>query len=76
MNYYLILFLILTSCSRSYQAEMPLEDIHDQRSVDIEITLTEQGNIKALIKSKLLERNDKNLELSFFDYKLLTIFLQ
>jgi len=53
MNYYLILFFILISCSRSYQVEEPLDDIHDQLSVDVEITLTEQGNIKAIIKSKL-----------------------
>ena len=63
MNYYLLLFFILISCSESYKAEEPLTDIHDQLSVDVEITLTEKGNIKALIKSKLLERNDSNLEL-------------
>ena len=63
MNYYLLFFFILTSCSRSYETEAPVNDVHDQLSVDIEITLTEKGNIKALIKSKLLERNDNNLEL-------------
>ena len=67
MNYYLILFFILISCSRSYQVEEPLDDIHDQLSVDVEITLTEQGNIKAIIKSKLLERNNENLELRLTD---------
>lgn len=67
MNYYLLLFFILTSCSRSYEAEATLNDVHDQLSVDVEITLTEKGNIKALIKSKLLERNDNNLELKLTD---------
>ena len=67
MNYYLILFFILISCSRSYQFEESLGDIHDQLSVDVEITLTEQGNIKAIIKSKLLERNNENLELRLTD---------
>jgi Protein of unknown function (DUF1239). len=57
----------LISCSRSYQVEEPLDDIHDQLSVDVEITLTEQGNIKALIKSKFLERNNQNLELRLTD---------
>jgi LPS export ABC transporter protein LptC len=63
MNYYLLFFFILISCSKSYKAEAPPTDIHDQLSVDVEITLTEKGNIKALIKSKLLERNDSTLEL-------------
>ena len=63
MNYYLLLFFILASCSRSYETESSVNDVHDQLSVDVEITLTEKGNIKALIKSKLLERNDSNLEL-------------
>lgn len=67
MNYYLILFFILISCSRSYQVEESLDDIHDQLSVDVEITLTEQGNIKAIIKSKFLERNNENLELRLTD---------
>ena len=67
MNYYLLLFFILTSCSRSYEAEATLNDVHDQLSVDVEITLTEKGNIKALIKSKLLERNDNSLELKLTD---------
>ena len=67
MNYYLLLFFILISCSKSYKAEESLTDIHDQLSVDVEITLTEKGNIKALIKSKLLERNDNNLELKLTD---------
>ena len=67
MNYYLLLFFILTSCYRSYEAEASLNDVHDQLSVDVEITLTEKGNIKALIKSKLLERNDNSLELKLTD---------
>ncbi|MDC3287891.1 LPS export ABC transporter periplasmic protein LptC [Candidatus Marinimicrobia bacterium] len=67
MNYYLLLFFILTSCSRSYEAEATLNDVHDQLSVDVEITLTEKGNIKALIKSKLLERNDNSLEFKLTD---------
>ena len=67
MNYYLILFFILISCSRSYQVEELLDDIYDQLSVDVEITLTEQGNIKAIIKSKFLERNNENLELRLTD---------
>ncbi|MDC1021140.1 LPS export ABC transporter periplasmic protein LptC [Candidatus Marinimicrobia bacterium] len=67
MNYYLLLFFILTSCSRSYEAEATLNDVHDQLSVDVEITLTEKGNIKALINSKLLERNDNSLELKLTD---------
>ena len=57
----------MTSCSRSYEAEATLNDVHDQLSVDVEITLTEKGNIKALIKSKLLERNDNSLELKLTD---------
>jgi LPS export ABC transporter protein LptC len=67
MNYYLLFFFILTSCSRSYETEASVSDVHDQLSVDVEITLTEKGNIKALIKSKLLERNDNNLELKLTD---------
>ena len=67
MKYYLLLFFILISCSRSYQTDTSVEDIHDQLSTDVEITLTEQGNIKALIKSRLLERNNENLELKLTD---------
>ena len=68
MNYYyLVPFFILISCSKSYQNETPLENIHDQVSSSVEITLTEKGNIKALIKSNLLERNNKNLELKLTD---------
>jgi LPS export ABC transporter protein LptC len=67
MNYYLLFFFILTSCSRSYETEVSVNDVHDQLSVDVEITLTEKGNIKALIKSNLLERNDNNLELKLTD---------
>jgi len=67
MKYYLLLFFILISCSRSYQNDTSVEDIHDQLSTDVEITLTEKGNIKALIKSRLLERNNENLELKLTD---------
>ena len=67
MKYYLLLFFILISCSRSYQTDTSVEDIHDQLSTDVEITLTEKGNIKALIKSRLLERNNENLELKLTD---------
>ena len=67
MNYYILFLFILTSCSRSYETEASVNDVHDQLSVDVEITLTEKGNIKALIKSKLLERNDNNLELKLTD---------
>jgi LPS export ABC transporter protein LptC len=67
MNYYILFLFILTSCSRSYETETSVNDVHDQLSVDVEITLTEKGNIKALIKSKLLERNDNNLELKLTD---------
>mgnify|MGYP001311402558 CR=1 FL=1 len=67
MKYYLLFFFILISCSRSYQTDTSVEDIHDQLSTDVEITLTEQGNIKALIKSRLLERNNENLELKLTD---------
>tara|TARA_B100000902_G_scaffold97396_1_gene99974 strand:- start:1504 stop:2016 length:513 start_codon:yes stop_codon:yes gene_type:complete len=67
MKYYLLFFFILISCSRSYQTDTSVEDIHDQLSTDVEITLTEKGNIKALIKSRLLERNNENLELKLTD---------
>jgi len=67
MKYYLLFFFILISCSRSYQNDTSVEDIHDQLSTDVEITLTEKGNIKALIKSRLLERNNENLELKLTD---------
>ena len=67
MKYYLLFFFLLISCSKSYQADTPVKDIHDQLSTDVEITLTEKGNIKALIKSRLLERNNDNLELRLTD---------
>ena len=67
MKYYLLFFFILIGCSKSYQADTPLKDIHNQLSTDVEITLTEKGNIKALIKSRLLERNNDNLELKLTD---------
>ena len=67
MKYYLLFFFILISCSKSYQTDTPVKDIHDQLSTDVEITLTEKGNIKALIKSRLLERNNENLELQLTD---------
>jgi LPS export ABC transporter protein LptC len=67
MKYYLLFFFILISCSRSYQTDTSVEDIHDQLSTEVEITLTEKGNIKALIKSRLLERNNENLELKLTD---------
>ena len=67
MKYYLLFFFILISCSKSYQTDTPVKDIHDQLSTDVEITLTEKGNIKALIKSRLLERNNDNLELKLTD---------
>ena len=68
MNYYyLVLFFILISCSKSYQTEVPVDNTHNQVSSDVEITLTEKGNIKALIKSKFLEQNNENLELKLTD---------
>ena len=67
MKHYLLFFFILISCSKSYQTDTPVKDIHDQLSTDVEITLTEKGNIKALIKSRLLERNNDNLELKLTD---------
>ena len=67
MKHYLLSFFILISCSKSYQTDTPVKDIHDQLSTDVEITLTEKGNIKALIKSRLLERNNDNLELKLTD---------
>ena len=67
MNYYLLFFFILISCSESYQVDTHAEDIHNQLSTNVEITLTEKGNIKALIKSRLLERNNDNLELKLTD---------
>ena len=67
MKYYLLFFFILIGCSKSYQTDAPVEDIHNQLSTDVEITLTEKGNIKAFIKSRLLERNNENLELKLTD---------
>ena len=67
MNYYLILLLIFMGCTKTYDSQEPIEDIHNQISTDVEITLTEQGNMKALIKSQVLERDDGNSELKLKD---------
>ncbi len=67
MNYYLILLLIFMGCTKTYDSQEPIEDIHNQISTDVEITLTEQGNMKALIKSQVLERDDGNSQLKLKD---------
>ena len=56
MKQYLLFFFILISCSKSYQTDTPVKDIHDQLSTDVEITLTEKGNIKEIGRASCRER--------------------
>ena len=64
-NYSLIflLFFFISCYSTDKESNEEKKAVHNQLSSNVEITLTEMGNIKALVTAELLERNDDNLEL-------------
>ena len=60
-NYSLIflLFFFISCYSTDRESNEEKEAIHNQLSSNVEITLTEMGNIKALVTAELLEKNDE-----------------
>ena len=64
-NYSLIflLFFFISCYSTDKESNEEKKAVHNQLSSNVEITLTEMGNVKALVTAELLERNDDNLEL-------------
>ena len=68
-NYSLIflLFFFISCYSTDRENSEEKKAVHSQLSSNIEITLTEMGNIKALVTAELLEKNDDNLELQLTD---------
>ena len=55
------------SCSKNEVINNVEEDIHDQLSTNVEITLTKKGNITAKIKSEILKKNNQSLQLELYD---------
>ena len=52
--YYLAFFLLIACYSNDNTSEKTTKSVHSQLSTDVEITLTEMGNIKALVTAELL----------------------
>ena len=69
LNKKLTIFLILfiASCSKNEVINNVEEDVHDQLSTNVEITLTKKGNITAKIKSEILKKNNQSLQLELYD---------
>ena len=69
LNKKLTIFLMLffVSCSKNEVINNVEEDIHDQLSTNVEITLTKKGNVTAKIKSEVLKKNNQSLQLELFD---------
>ena len=69
LNKKLTIFLMLffVSCSKNEVINNVEEDIHDQLSTNVEITLTKKGNITAKIKSEILKKNNQSLQLELYD---------
>ena len=61
--YYLAFFFFIACYSNDNVSEKTTESVHSQLSTDVEITLTEMGNVKALVTAELLEKNDSDLVL-------------
>ena len=63
--------LFFISCySTDRESNEEKEAVHNQLSSNVEITLTEMGNIKALVTAELLEKSDDNLELKTEETKI------
>ena len=56
--------LFFVSCSKNEVINNVEEDVHDQLSTNVEITLTKKGNITAKIKSEILKKNNQSLQLT------------
>ena len=69
LNKKLTIFLMLffVSCSKNEVINNVEEDVHDQLSTNVEITLTKKGNITAKIKSEILKKNNQSLQLELYD---------
>ena len=61
--YYLVFFFFIACYNNDNVSEKTNESVHSQLSTDVEITLTEMGNVKALVTAELLEKNDTELVL-------------
>ena len=61
------MFFFISCYSTDIESNEEKEAVHNQLSSNVEITLTEMGNIKALVTAELLEKNDDNLELQLTD---------
>ena len=59
--------VILLSCSKSELTDNLIEDVHDQLSTNVEITLTKKGNITAKIKSEILKKNNQSFQLELYN---------
>ena len=69
LNIKLTIFLMLffVSCTKNEVINNVEEDVHDQLSTNVEITLTKKGNITAKIKSEILKKNNQSLQLELYD---------
>ena len=56
----IFLMLFIASCSKNEVINNVEEDVHDQLSTNVEITLTKKGNITAKIKSEILKKNNQS----------------
>ena len=61
--YYFAFFFFIACYSNDNTNEETTKSVHSQLSTDVQITLTEMGNIKALITAELLEKNDSDFVL-------------
>jgi len=69
LNKKLTIFLMLffVSCSKNEVINNVEQEVHDQLSTNVEITLTKKGNTTAKIKSEILKKNNQSLQLELYD---------
>tara|TARA_Y100000741_G_scaffold358102_1_gene336805 strand:- start:85 stop:606 length:522 start_codon:yes stop_codon:yes gene_type:complete len=63
----IFLLFFITACYSPEKIEKNTQNIHDQISSNVEITLTKKGNITAKIQSTTLKKNNETLKLELFD---------
>tara|TARA_X000000368_G_scaffold397732_1_gene367150 strand:- start:496 stop:1026 length:531 start_codon:yes stop_codon:yes gene_type:complete len=65
LTFFSILFLV--SCSKNDVTDEVSQDVHNQLSTNVEITLTKKGNITATINSEILKKNNQSLQLELYN---------
>jgi len=58
----IFLLFFITGCYSPEKIEENTQNIHDQISSNVEITLTKKGNITAKIQSTTLKKNNETLK--------------